>query len=212
MSVTDTLLSSMPDQIESPPSLLTDSISLHIVFQLSARPTSICHARTDSPAHGSLGAHSPRVTKAGIPSTHASLDLYRLYVNSGFSLSVKSSHLSPAQTMVSQTQTHKFHLLHAVEPKEKRACRDRLKETELGHKSGQGRFQRGNSLLVLQLDVSRLCSLGSLELVLPSAIPPDESQVDQTGAPAHDDGDFRGAVSRRIFWAERLRSDDVACK
>ncbi|KAG9796225.1 putative MFS allantoate transporter, partial [Aureobasidium melanogenum] len=52
----------------------------------------------------------------------------------------------------------------------------------------------------------KLCLLS----VLPLAVPPDEKQVDETNAPADNNGDFGRSISRRILRLKALRTDDVS--
>ena len=65
-------------------------------------------------------------------------------------------------------------------------------------------------LLVLQLHVLGLRAQHGFFGILSLAVPVNEQHVEQTHAPAHDDGDLGGDVAGRVFGAEGLRADDVA--
>ena len=66
-------------------------------------------------------------------------------------------------------------------------------------------------LLVLQFPVFRPRSHRRLLLVLAPTIPPYEHQIDETCAPAADDGDFGGYVARGVFGAESLGAWELEC-
>ena len=50
----------------------------------------------------------------------------------------------------------------------------------------------------------RLCPEGRFLPVLVPAVPPDEDEIDETGAPAADNGDFGGNIAGCVFGAEGL--------
>lgn len=60
--------------------------------------------------------------------------------------------------------------------------------------------------MILQLLISRLSSDRSLLGVHVLAVPPNESQINQTDTPTDDDGDFGGLVSWGVLRAECLRA------
>lgn len=141
-------------------------------------------------------------TRAPCPSLHN----YNVYTNSGFSLSVRSSHLKDTGK---HSQPQRFTHITTTYPLSNENPKNRVRGEEGGgFQESERNKKRGGAqvdiLLILQLGILRTPPHSLLDTILAPTPPPYEDQITEAEGITDDDDDLGWDVAGFVFWSEGL--------